>query len=143
MELNKYIDHTNLNAFAKEKDIAKLCEEYFLIWFFVIISWINNLPDSSPVNINLPSSLIIPVVICSDDILLNFDISVEVKTSKTKTSFILKIENIFLVDSPLQQQIELAVVEKLISFNILYFLRRFCSGFLYVFFDWGFISVFI
>ena len=69
----------------------------------MIISWINNLPDSSPVNINLPSFLIIPVVICSDDILLNFDISVEVNTSKIKASFELKIENIFLVDSPLQQ----------------------------------------
>ena len=60
----------------------KLWDEYFLIWFFVIISWINILPDSSPVNINFPSFLIIPFVICSDDILLNFDISVEVKTSK-------------------------------------------------------------
>ena len=27
MELNKYIDHTNLKAYAKEEDIKKLCEE--------------------------------------------------------------------------------------------------------------------
>ena len=27
MELNKYIDHTNLKAYAKESDIIKLCEE--------------------------------------------------------------------------------------------------------------------
>ena len=27
MELNNYIDHTNLNAFATKKDIQKLCEE--------------------------------------------------------------------------------------------------------------------
>ena len=110
--------------------MAKLCEEYFLIWFFVIISWINNFPDSSPANINFPSFLIIPVEIGSEDILLNFDISVEVKTSKVKTSFGLKIETIFFDDSPLQEQIEFAVVEKIISFRVLYFFRRFCSGFL-------------
>ena len=27
MELNKYIDHTMLKAFAQEKDIIKLCDE--------------------------------------------------------------------------------------------------------------------
>lgn len=27
MEINKYIDHTNLKAFAREEDIKKLCEE--------------------------------------------------------------------------------------------------------------------
>ena len=27
MELNKYIDHTNLNAFSTEEDIKKLCDE--------------------------------------------------------------------------------------------------------------------
>ena len=27
MELNKYIDHTNLKAYAKEENIKKLCEE--------------------------------------------------------------------------------------------------------------------
>ena len=27
MELNKYIDHTNLNAYATKNDIKKLCEE--------------------------------------------------------------------------------------------------------------------
>ena len=27
MEINKYIDHTNLKAFATEEDIKKLCEE--------------------------------------------------------------------------------------------------------------------
>ena len=27
MELNQYIDHTNLKAYAKEEDIIKLCNE--------------------------------------------------------------------------------------------------------------------
>ena len=27
MELNKYIDHTNLKAYYKEEDIIKLCNE--------------------------------------------------------------------------------------------------------------------
>lgn len=29
MEINKYIDHTNLKAFATEKDIEKLCQEAY------------------------------------------------------------------------------------------------------------------
>ena len=82
-------------------------------------------------------------VICSGDILLNFDISVEVKTSKITASLELKIDTIFFDDSPLQQKIEFEVVEKFISFRVLYFLRRLCSGFLYDFLYCGFISVFV
>ena len=75
------------------------------------------------------------MVICSDDIELNFDTSVEVNVSKIKASLAPKIETKCLDDSPLQQYIDVAMDEKFISFNVLYFLRRFCSGFLYVFFD--------
>ena len=68
--------------------------------------------------------------ILSEDILLNLDISVEVITSKINASFEPNIETIFFDVSPLQQYIDVDVVDKFISLNVLYFLRRFCSGFL-------------
>ena len=107
----------------------KVCAEYLRIEFFVTISCINILPVSSPVKINLPSSRIIPVDIFSVTILLNLDISVSVKTSYIDTSLVPNILTKFLF-SPLQQQILEAVVGKIISFVGLYFLKRFCSGFL-------------
>jgi len=56
MELNKYIDYTNLKAYAKEEDIKKLCDEAIEYGFASVFKCIISLRSKSAIGCITPGS---------------------------------------------------------------------------------------